>query len=94
METFGEEMTAMKAEFRGLSLVVDNRHERVRDDMAAVLQAVQALSAGVKAVQAEVKEQFQTQKAAEARTMGLVSFGVTAVAAAAVICLAVVVGRK
>ena len=78
------QVDAMKAELK---------QEMQPRDMTDVLGVLQALSADVKAVQAEAKEreQLQTQKAAEARTVSLVSLGVTAVA---VICLAIVVGRK
>ena len=81
----------MKAELQ----VLDDRHGRVQDDMAVVLEVVQALSADARerVVQAEAKERerLHAQKAVEARTMSLVSLGVTAVA---VICLAIVAGRK
>ena len=80
-----DHLRAVQAEFKGREQLQTRRMLRLQD-----------LSADVKAMQAEAKERehLQTQKAAEARTLSLVSLGVTAVTAAAVICLAIVVGRK
>ena len=95
-QSFKEEIRKGLADVKAVQAKVEER-EQLPATRSAV---VQTLSARVMIVQAQMnereqlmneREQLHAQKAVEARTINLVSLGVTAVA---VVCLAIVVGRK